>query len=51
MGQVWQLWFDESDIVANDDKYPLSWMGLRRLPADSGEKNIAKDFFEYLDKL
>lgn len=51
LGAVWTLWFDESDQVANDKKYPVSWRGLRRLLADSGEKGIAKEFFEYLDKL
>ena len=51
LGQVWKMWLEESDLIANNMKYPSSWRGLRRLLADSGEGNIAKEFFEYLDKL
>lgn len=31
---VWTLWINESDQIANDEKYPVSWRGLHRLLAD-----------------
>ena len=49
LGAVWTMWLDESDQIANDRVYPFSWSGLRRLLANSGKKNIANEFFEYLD--
>ena len=51
LGAVWTMWFKKSDQIANDKVYPFSWSGLRRLLADSEKKNIANEFFEYLDKL
>jgi hypothetical protein len=46
--QVWTMWFNYN---AGREKYPLSWEGLRKLLADSGQKVIAKDFFEFLSKI
>lgn len=47
-----EKWIKEDlDLVANVEKYPATWSGLHSLLVDSGKEDIAKEFFEYLDKL
>jgi hypothetical protein len=48
LSQVWTMWFYYN---AGRKKYPLSWEGLRKLLADSRQKVIAKDYFEFLSKI
>ena len=49
--EVWNLWLNNTDELIYRKKYPPSWEGFRKLLKNIGKQNVAREFFEFLNKL
>lgn len=46
---LWRVFREWLDNAQDDGEYPLTWNGLRQLLEDSGKKEIAKQYFLFLE--
>ncbi len=47
--QVFKKWFDNASELLRSQFYPLTWYGLNELLIDSEMKEIAKQYFAFLE--
>ena len=48
---VFKLWMENAVGLAHHTRYPLSWQGLNTLLEDIGKREVAKQYFEFLENM